>query len=119
LSAKTWSMWIFTPPATHRSASGSKWAGPCFTASTPIDRPVSAHASGLHVDGPGVSGRSAWAGELLATTRQKGPGLPAEGLLGAANGRRCAPAGGEVIGGGIVGVADQARIGTAPGLSAL
>ena len=30
-----------TSPAMHSSASGSKWAGPSFTASTPSRRPVS------------------------------------------------------------------------------
>src|SRR4029077_17688054 len=34
-------MWILTSPATQKSASGSKWAGPSFTASTPMERPVS------------------------------------------------------------------------------
>ena len=46
-------MWILTSPATHRSASGSKWAGPSFTASTPIERPVSRPTTG-----PTVSTRS-------------------------------------------------------------
>ena len=39
------SMWILTSPDTHRSASGSKWAGPCFTMSTPIERPVARPAA--------------------------------------------------------------------------
>jgi len=34
-------MWMATSPATHRSASGPKYVGPCFTASNPSRRPVS------------------------------------------------------------------------------
>ena len=72
---------------------------------------------------PGVAGRSAWAGELLATTRQKGSRSPRRRDAGRI--QRTAPRPlpaklrGDVIGGTIVAVADLARIGTAPGLSAL
>ena len=38
-------MWMPTSPAMQSSASGSKWAGPSFTASTPIRRPVSRPAT--------------------------------------------------------------------------
>ena len=75
--------------------------------------------SDLRADGLGVAGRSAWAGELLATTRQKGSRSPRRRDAGRIQRTALRPAGGDVIGGTIVAVADLARIGTAPGLSAL